>query len=578
VLKESATQRDQLLAQLGVIDDARGKALHAAINAKDWGLDAAEEIVAGESESPARAEIDTLRRLAQLPAPEAAAVAAASVELLDADARAKKAAGTLAARAKDLAEILDHALRFHEAHGDGDCPVCGRAAALNQGWRTGTLDQVKGLRETAQEATAAQAGVEAALRRTGQLRGPSVEALVKVALPDALQALSEALARAREEAERWLAVFEETDLEALAGRLDAARRSLAEAVDALRTLAEAELRKREDAWRPVADRVRLWLATAREARKASEPVKALKAAEGWLKQAAEDLRNERFAPIKEKAQAIWNQLRMQSNVSLEDIRLAGTATRRQVELDVTVDGVAGAALGVMSQGELHALALSLFIPRATLPESPFRFVVIDDPVQSMDPARVDGLARVLQGVARERQVIVFTHDDRLPEAVRRLDVAATIIEVTRRGNSVVEPKPAQDPVSRYITDAIALAASHDGMPAQAVRRVVPVICRSAIEAACAEAVRRRRLAAGQPHAEVEALIDGLKGTRQFAALALFDDPEKTAEVMARLNAVRHQHADVFRAVNEGAHEIQPVAIFDLVKDAERLARYIQGLK
>ena len=50
----------------------------------------------------------------------------------------------------------------------------------------------------------------------------------------------------------------------------------------------------------------------------------------------------------------------------------------------------GAALGVMSQGELHSLALSLFIPRATLPESPFRLIVIDDPVQSMDPARVDG--------------------------------------------------------------------------------------------------------------------------------------------------------------------------------------------
>jgi predicted ATPase len=58
--------------------------------------------------------------------------------------------------------------------------------------------------------------------------------------------------------------------------------------------------------------------------------------------------------------------------------------------------------------------LSLFIPRATLPESPFRFIVIDDPVQSMDPARVDGLARVLEAAARDRQVIVFTHDDRLP--------------------------------------------------------------------------------------------------------------------------------------------------------------------
>ena len=73
----------------------------------------------------------------------------------------------------------------------------------------------------------------------------------------------------------------------------------------------------------------------------------------------------------------------------------------------------------MSQGELHALALSLFLPRATSDDSPFRFVVIDDPVQAMDPARVDGLARVLAETARTHQVVVFSHDDRLPESLRR---------------------------------------------------------------------------------------------------------------------------------------------------------------
>ena len=94
----------------------------------------------------------------------------------------------------------------------------------------------------------------------------------------------------------------------------------------------------------------------------------------------------------------------------------------------------------MSQGELNALALSLFMPRASLPESPFRFMVIDDPVQSMDPSRVDGLARVLQRPRATRQVVVFTHDDRLPEAVRQLLLPATVIEVTRRPGSVVETR------------------------------------------------------------------------------------------------------------------------------------------
>jgi ABC-type Mn2+/Zn2+ transport system ATPase subunit len=77
------------------------------------------------------------------------------------------------------------------------------------------------------------------------------------------------------------------------------------------------------------------------------------------------------------------------------------------------------------------MALSLFLPRAQLAESPFGFVVIDDPVQSMDQARVAGLAQVLQNAAEKLQVVVFTHDHRLVEAVRRLQLPATILEVQR---------------------------------------------------------------------------------------------------------------------------------------------------
>ena len=142
------------------------------------------------------------------------------------------------------------------------------------------------------------------------------------------------------------------------------------------------------------------------------------------------------------------------NVDLGPIKLEGSATRRRVTLDVTVDGVEGAALGVMSQGVFHALALSLFLPRAMLPDSPFRFLVIDDPVQAMDPSKVDGLVLVLQDVASTHQVVVFTHDDPLPEAVRRSGFPATIWQTVRREGSVVELQKAADPVTRYLDDAL----------------------------------------------------------------------------------------------------------------------------
>ena len=220
---------------------------------------------------------------------------------------------------------------------------------------------------------------------------------------------------------------------------------LVEAVSAFQKQASEVLERREDEWRPIAVPLTAWLQDARESVNLSEKVKTLKGAEAWLKEAFDEVRSARFEPIASVAIATWNQLRMQSNVELRRVILAGSKTQRRVELDVTVDDVEGAALGVMSQGELHSLALSLFFPRATLPESPFRFLVIDDPVQSMDPARVDGLARVLEEQATTRQIVVFTHDDRLAEWIGQLSIEATILEVTRRPGSVVEVREAIDP-------------------------------------------------------------------------------------------------------------------------------------
>jgi len=228
----------------------------------------------------------------------------------------------------------------------------------------------------------------------------------------------------------------------------------------------------------------------------------------------------------------------------------------------------------MSQGELHSLALSLFIPRATLPASPFRFIVIDDPVQSMDPARVDGLARVLHEAARDRQVLVFTHDDRLHESLRRLAIAATVIEVTRSANSQVTTRAALTPVGRYIADAMALAQDKDLSP-DVARRVIPGLCRLALEAACMEAVRRRRIGKGESHQAVEAQLLEAQTLTNLAALALFGDMEKAGAVMNHLNRVGGRSTgDTFKACNVGAHGDFDGDPIRFVRDAEKLARWL----
>jgi hypothetical protein len=363
----------------------------------------------------------------------------------------------------------------------------------------------------------------------------------------------------------------------MAAPLAAAAPALLGSIAELRARAAEELLRREDAWRPLFGRLAAWLEQARRAREQAAPLADLKKAEKWLKDSADAIRNERFQPLAQRAQEIWAELRQQSSVALGAIRLAGTATQRRVQLAVTVDEVEGAALGVMSQGELNALALALFIPRATLAESPFRFLVIDDPVQSMDPARVEGLARVLAGAARDRQVVVFTHDDRLPEAVRRLEVKATIVEVVRRARSAVETRLVHDPVRRYLSDALAVAQT-EGLPLAAARRVVPGLCRLAVEAAATAVARRKLLGLGRSHADVEELLAEQSGTRPLLALALFGPSGKPGDVSSRLLRESREFGEALRWCNEGAHEAQPGPVLDRVRQVEKLAKWVQGLK
>ena len=307
---------------------------------------------------------------------------------------------------------------------------------------------------------------------------------------------------------------------------------------------------------------------------AARPIVAdLKSAEAHAKTITDTLRTRRFEPIAGQALDLWSRLRLQSNVELTSVDLAGSGTRRRVDLSVNVDGTEGAALGVVSQGEINCLALSLFFPRATLPESPFRFIVIDDPVQAMDPARVDGLARVFADLATERQLIVFTHDDRLPESLRRLGLAHALLEVTRRPGSVVETRKAVDPVYQYFRDAHATARD-ENLPDGVAERVVPGICRLGVEAACHTKIRKTMLGNGIPHADVERQIADATTLHQITALALFGDVSETGRVLGHLNGWGREMADVFQACNKGSHGPYHGSLVSLTNDAQKLSQKI----
>ena len=474
-------------------------------------------------------------------------------------------------RALQTVELLESALRFHADHGDQECPVCGKGG-LNKDWRDQTEEEVARLRTVAEHADLAHRLRNEATRnaKSLMLAPPSLLSTAS-ALGISVDGLSKAW-------KAWASGTSIDDAESLAEHLRTAHSALVSEIDAVREAAAKELQTREDIWRPVAAELAGWLDGAKQAETGEAQLDDLKAAEKWLRAASAEIRNHRFAPIADLAQSVWETLRMQSNVELKKIVLTGAGSARKVVLEVTVDGMEGAALGVMSQGELNSLALSLFMPRATLPESPFRFVVIDDPVQSMDPARVDGLARVLEHTARTRQVVVFTHDDRLARSCRLLGIDAKVVEVSRRAESVVELRPGLDPVRRHCADAWAIANSED-IDAAVVSRIVGVFCRSAIEAACSEAITRRRLAAGEDYATIESLLESTKGLVQLLALALFDDISRTKDVVPRLDrGIGRWAVSAYRGVQDASHKPMPrEALLSLVGESERLARGLEHL-
>ena len=558
-----------LLSRLSGLADERASACVTALTPKTRDLAQALAIATGSPAAQPDGDVGRLRALSQLTLPAEDRVDDAVGALRAAADELTKAAASEAGQARALADLLKAAVDHFSAHGPGPCPVCGRTA-LDEHWRDDAQQEIGRLTTLAAEADAAHSAGAAALKQASDLVQP---------VPGILNSPGVGAADPTPAREAWATWAARPDgVAALTELADHIRQSwpaLSRSVADLVAAASDELRLREDQWTPLAKDVAAWCKQAQDAENAAAAVPALKDAIAWLKNATDEIRNDRLAPLADQARSIWSLLRQESNVDLGAIRLSGSATRRQVDLKVTVDGEPSAALGVMSQGEINALALSIFLPRATMPASPFRFLVIDDPVQAMDPAKVEGLARVLEGVSRSRQVLVFTHDDRLPEAVRRLGIAGRILEVTRRPGSIVEVRPALTPVERLLKDAHDMCLDPE-VPEDVARRVIPGFCRLAVEAAFVEAYRRKQLGAGQRHADVESAVDAADTLRKKAALAIFGNTARAADVVPQLDRWRHTAAGTFRALNKGAHEGHAGSLPPLVSDARALAELIRS--
>lgn len=561
--REAKKQADALRAAMAESDDPRAAEAAELLRSGRPDLDALERLATGVSQPPS-GELATLRDLSTLTVPpvdEARSVVAQWREAVD-DLAASAGAATdgLVRRIN----VLHHALQHVEAEGPGPCPVCG-VGELDEGWAE------RARREVGELKTQTETLRDAGQRRDGAQRR------LRSLLPPVPSALEREVGLAETRAD-VVGTWKEAaaiDVRELDGppRFLEAYEGLAARLAELRQAADAERQRREDRWAPLARDLAEAVGALRRAEEADHRHAMAKAAADWLKDHANRLRNERLRPVADLAREIWSLLRQESNVDLGAIELQGSKTRRRVVLSAAVDGQeAEGALTVMSQGELHALALALFLPRATLPASPFRFVMVDDPVQAMDPAKVDGLARVLERIGRTRQVIVFTHDDRLPEAVRRLGIDARILEVNRAEESRIEVTGSSDPTKRYFDEAHAVARDR-GTDEVVWRRVIPVLCRMAVENACRDLFMARRYSRGQARPDVERVWEEAHSARDRITLALRDDTG--SDISGWLDAGSRRKSGM-RVIGSSSHAGLDRDPVDAIRDVEVLVGDIRA--
>lgn len=556
--KAAKAQVRELKKVFAGLPDERAERALEQLRKRSPDLDAVEAIATGTAREPV-AELAQLKTLTQVEPPARAdvdAVARTLREAASAHADASAAAIVIAGR---RAGLLREALTFHDHHGDGRCPVCGQGL-LDAGWRVrvtaelGADDkEIERHRRAVQQLTSARANARTLLTSVPSLVQPGRTVL-------------ESFADASAARERWLSSPAQD--EELADHLESMHDELDVAFGLVRQEAEAVLIQHEDEWAPRASSLAAWVGIARKAREAEPQVRLVEAAHEFMKTAVERLRNQELARLTDTAREIWAALKQESNVNLGKIELKGTSTRRHVELHADVDGAQAQALGVMSQGELHALAMALFLPRAAMQGSPLRFVVLDDPIQAMDPAKVDGFVRVLAKLAGERQVVVFSHDDRLPQTVRQTGVSAEILEVSRQANSAVEVIRCSDPVQRYLDDAFAITRDDD-VPREIAARIIPGLCRMAVEAAAHDVYFRQGLGRGDLRVEVEKAWQETTTTKQRVTLVIQGD--KQADLTGWLDA-KQWRRPALKVVTSAPHTGLGREPTGAVRDVERFVQ------
>ncbi|MDI1463355.1 hypothetical protein QEZ54_20440 [Catellatospora sp. KI3] len=299
----------------------------------------------------------------------------------------------------------------------------------------------------------------------------------------------------------------------------------------------------------------------------------------WLRTSREEI----FGPIGTQVKQLWAVLNSDTDLRLIDIALTGGTQRQRSVALALADGDVVVPAGrnssaVLSTGQRNALSLATYLPRATQPESPFGFLILDDPIHAFDTWRVRYLAAHLLELATRFQVVVFTHDDRLWREFRAFGARPTHMRMDRRGapQPQVRISHVTSPGAHLLDDLQEMldkeARKPIGTP-EATTAMTLALCRQALDTEVVTQIeimaRRIKLA----EAKVAEDLRAKRKTRE--QLGLLNEYAQRAGIQP---VPTHPYDQTIRALNGGSHGRVPNGDLQRwVRDTREIIRVVNGI-
>ena len=172
-----------------------------------------------------------------------------------------------------------------------------------------------------------------------------------------------------------------------------------------------------------------------------------------------------------EVKALYDRLNVGADVVFDSME-PGTDS---MKLNATSFGARMPAAANLSECQLNCLGLAMWLMRATTPSSPFGFVLLDDPVQSMDDDHTEAfIADIIPHLLDDhgKQVIVLSHVKRITERLRELNAARGhkvfhYDSYTRGGPAITE----QIALQKLLTEIKGAARGNEENRAYAVDRI-----------------------------------------------------------------------------------------------------------